>query len=467
MGANPPIKLSTPANSPAGMVGTTGTRGDTIAALATPPGRGGIAVVRLSGQQALAHAESIFATPIKLEPRLASLVNLTDPQSKQLIDQVLVTYFKSPASYTGEDVVEFSCHGGSVTARLIVELLVRNGAAHAQPGEFSLRAYLNGKLDLTAAEAVNNLTSAISKRGQSVAIKNLSGALRETINLVRTELLKLVTILEHELDFSEAEIDATSTKHISSALNEALSVLRRLHATAPYGKLIREGVQVVIIGPPNAGKSSLFNAMLGRERAIVTPTAGTTRDTLEGWIEIDGYPVCLMDTAGLRKTTDDIEIESIERSKRALKAADIAVLLDPVDPTSSPYEVMVPSGIIILYIKSKADLEHAGKSPVKGVPVSVFEPDGLALFRTELKRALSAFEPEMTTGIVASDRQEQNIAQAITQLDRAERILKAGETVDIVTAEVRLALAVLSELIGDTSNEAILEQIFSEFCVGK
>jgi tRNA modification GTPase len=449
------------------MISTTGTRWDTIAAIATPPGRGGIAVVRLSGQQALALSKSIIASPVKLEPRQASLAKLTDPQTSRLVDQALVTYFKAPASYTGEDVIEFSCHGGSVTARLIVDLLVRGGAAHAQPGEFSLRAYLNGKIDLTEAEAVNDLTRAISKRGQNEAIKNLSGALHDTINLVRSGLLNLVTILEHELDFSEDEIDVSSTKQIAGVLDEALVVLRRLHATAPYGKMIRDGVRVVIIGSPNAGKSSLFNAMLGRERAIVTPTAGTTRDPLEGWIEIDGYPLCLVDTAGLRQTDDDIEIESIKRSRQALEEANIAVLLDPNNPTSSLYGTIVPNGIITLYIKSKADLEQAGNKPAKGIPTSVIEPDGLLKFRAELKRALSSFEPEMMTGIVASDRQEQNIVQAINQLEQTKRILETGETIDIIAAEVRLTLAVLSEIIGETSSEAILEKIFSEFCVGK
>lgn len=453
--------LSAPAASP------TGTRLDTIVAIATPPGRGGIAVVRLSGKQALAVAESILTEDVNLVPRQSTLVKLANPQTKQLIDQALATYFKRPASYTGEDVVEFSCHGGSVTARLIVELLVKSGAVHAQPGEFSLRAYLNGKIDLTAAEAVNSLTNAISKRGQNEAIKNLSGALRETINQVRTDLLKLVTILEYELDFSEDEIDLTTTEQISGVLATALIVLRQLHATAPYGKIIRDGVKVAIIGPPNAGKSSLFNALLGQERAIVTQTAGTTRDTLEGWIEIDGYPVCLMDTAGLRETADEIEIESIRRSKRALSGADIAVLLDPIDPTSSPYKESIPSGIITLYVKSKADLQTTGNRPGSGIPTSIIAADGLAQFRDALTGALAKFESNSTTGIIASDRQEQDIAQAIEQLAQAEQILESGETIDIVAAQARLALGVLSDTIGETTNEAILEQIFSEFCIGK
>ncbi len=423
--------------------------------------------MRLSGKQALVLAASIFATPTKLEPRLATLVTLADPQTGSLLDQALITYFTSPASYTGEDVIEFSCHGGSVTARLIVELLVQNGAAHAQPGEFSLRAYLNGKIDLTAAEAVNNLTNAISRRGQYEAAKNLSGALRDTIDLVRTDLLKLVTILEHELDFSEEEIDLSSSAQIADALADALIVLKRLQATAPYGKMIRDGVRIVIIGPPNAGKSSLFNALLDRDRAIVTPAAGTTRDTLEGWIEIAGYPICLVDTAGLRETIDEIEIESIARSKRALEEANIALLLDPDDPAASPYATIIPSGITSLYIKSKADLNEPDNPPDEGLTMSVMEPGGLALFREHLNAALVNFEPAEHTAIVASDRQAQNIAQAITQLQRAADILKTGETIDLIAAEVRLALAVLSDLIGETSNETILEQIFSEFCVGK
>ncbi|UCD36746.1 MAG: tRNA uridine-5-carboxymethylaminomethyl(34) synthesis GTPase MnmE [Fidelibacterota bacterium] len=445
--------------------GDIGYRTDTIVALATPPGRGGVAVVRMSGAESLKIAQQLCSTPIADQPRHAHLTDLHAPSDKQILDKALVTYYKAPASFTGEDIVEISTHGGHVTPRRVIRTLTNLGARQAEPGEFSLRAFLNGKMNLAEAEALNLMVSSMSRRGQEAATNNLTGQLSREVGEVREGLIDLLTILEHELDFSEDEIDATSRQEIERILTQAIDNLSHLQETAPYGRIIRDGVRVILAGSPNSGKSSLFNALIGHERAIVTEIPGTTRDSLEAWIDIDGFPVCLVDTAGLRDSADTIERLGVERSRKELSGADIILLLDPEDPFSAEL-ALEENASHILFIKSKAD-QFTSTNKKKLIQVSIQREDGLDDLLRQLKAVLRSYIPAGEGAIISSDRQLLALKKGLQGLERVKEQLVAGQSIDILSGEIRLAVDHLAEIIGETTSEDVIQRIFSEFCVGK
>ncbi|UCH10216.1 MAG: tRNA uridine-5-carboxymethylaminomethyl(34) synthesis GTPase MnmE [Fidelibacterota bacterium] len=445
--------------------GNIGYRTDTIVALATPPGRGGVAIVRMSGAESLKIARQLCPAPLADQPRHAHLTDLHATGNKQILDKALVTYYKAPASFTGEDIIEISTHGGHVTPRRVIRTLIKLGARQAEPGEFSLRAFLNGKMDLAEAEALNLMVSSMSRRGQEAATNNLTGQLSREVGQVRERLINLLTILEHELDFSEEEIDATSQNEIEGILTQAIDNLSHLQDTAPYGRIIRDGVRVILAGSPNSGKSSLFNALIGHERAIVTDIPGTTRDSLEAWIDIDGFPVCLVDTAGLRDSTDTIERLGVERSRKELSGADITLLLDPEDPFSAEL-ALEESASHILFVKSKADQITPAKQR-NLIQVSIRREDGLDDLLQQLKAVLHSYIPTGEGAIISSDRQLHALNNGMRCLERVKEQLLEGQSLDILSGEIRLGVDHLAEIIGETTREDVIQRIFSEFCVGK
>ena len=439
---------------------------DTIVSQATPPGASGVALVRISGPQSLDYIRQLCNQPLADHPRHAFLATLTTPDTDAVIDDALVTYFKGPASFTGEDVVEISTHGGYVTPRMVVQACLGLGARQANPGEFSLRAYLNGKLDLPSAEALHEQITSLSRRGQQAASDNLHGQLSRLLDGLRGQLRHLLATLEHELDFSEDEIESTTQAQIQATLEEALTSLKRLLETAPYGRILREGCRIVIAGAPNAGKSSLFNALSGRERAIVTDIPGTTRDSLENWIDMDGFPVCLIDTAGLHEGGDRLERLGIERSEEALEGADLVLFLDPDDPTIA-LNISPSASKTIIYVKSKSDLPGQGSAPEGVVSCSVVNEDGLDALHQALIEALQAYLPADDGPVVASDRQRAAIESALSSLTIARDGMLAGQPLDLLTGEVRLAVDQLAEIMGETTRQDVLQDIFAQFCVGK
>ncbi|MEE9463994.1 MAG: tRNA uridine-5-carboxymethylaminomethyl(34) synthesis GTPase MnmE [Candidatus Neomarinimicrobiota bacterium] len=439
---------------------------DTIVALATPPGRGGIAVIRLSGENSLGLAEAICSAPLAEKPRHSFFTQLISPVDGEDVDQAIVTYFQKPTSFTGEDMVEISTHGGSVSPNRVIRLLLRLGARHALPGEFTQRAFLNGKLDLAEAESLNQVIGSLSRRSQSAALQNLEGRLSKEIASIRQNMLNLLAVLEHELDFSEDEIEHSTQTEIAKQLARVRERLQRLKDTIPYGRVIREGVRVVITGRTNAGKSSLFNALVGQEKALVTQIPGTTRDSLEAWVEMDGFPVCLIDTAGLRDSTDALEKLSMERSRLQLQTADIVLLLDPEDPHSFADEISLTRYKTVLYVKSKVDILE--KVEANGaITVSVKRTDGLDQVTAALLDTLERLAPDENGSIVTSVRQADGLEKALSQLDRVKILLVQGHGMDIISEELRHAIELLAEIIGETTDEDVLLEIFREFCVGK
>jgi len=438
---------------------------DTIVAQATPPGRGGLAIVRISGPDALNLAKQLCRTPLEARPRYSQLHELISPSDGQILDKALITYYQAPASFTGEDVVEISTHGGYVTPGRIIRAVIGLGARSAGPGEFSMRAFFNGKLNLAEAESLNQMISSLSRRGQVAAMDNLSGHLSREIEAARQLLLDLMTLLEHELDFSEEEIDSTSRNEIGRVLTAATIQLQHLRKTAHYGRIIRDGVRIILAGPPNTGKSSLFNALIGHERAIVTDVPGTTRDSIEAWLEIDGFPVCLVDTAGLCESKVSVEQISVQKSRQQIDRADILLVLDPTEPLNVELIADITDKTI-LYVRSKVDLAVKGRTD-KIIDTSVRRKDGLDDLLANIRMALESHIPSGDSAIVSSERQLGALEKALAHLDVVKEQLDSGQPIDIISGEIRLAVNQLSEIIGETTSEDVIRRIFNDFCVGK
>jgi tRNA modification GTPase len=447
---------------------------DTIAAISTAFGEAAISVLRVSGREALTVADKILHTAHPTQPltaRVAHFARVVDGEGG-VIDEVLVTFFKAPASYTGEDVVEISCHGGILVTRRIFELLLKNGARAAEPGEFTQRAFLNGKMDLTQAEAVMDLIHAQSDLALQAAGQQLEGRLGSTAEQLRAEWINLLAHVEAHIDFPDEDISPDT----DSALNERFGHIdRKLHsllATSEHGRILRSGARTVICGAPNVGKSSLLNLLTGFERAIVSPQAGTTRDTVEEMLHIHGLPFCLVDTAGLREHTHDfIEATGMERTRKELSQAD--VIIEVVDGSAAQMEahrVPIPEGkrghILVL---NKADLGlHPGWSGVEAVALSCQSGEGIDKLRATMRDAVWTGAVAPNQQIVAINARHQScFQQALQALERAQAALQRGEAPEFVALDLREGLHALGEVTGRVDVEEILGAVFSQFCIGK
>ncbi len=452
---------------------------DTIAAISTPPGPGAIGILRLSGPQAVPIAERCFK-PLGRKglrdhaPRELVYGDLLD-SGGQAIDRVLCTYSLGPSSYTGEDTAEFQCHGSPMVLTLGLEALFAAGARQARAGEFTRRAFLNGRLDLAQAEAVGDLLEAQSREGARHAAGQLAGALSKKIGDIYSALVDVMAHFHAVLDYPDEDIDPFRLETLDEALADQEGELNVLLASCGRGKLLRDGVPCAIVGRPNAGKSSLLNAMLGWDRAIVTDVPGTTRDTVEERCELGGVPLRLIDTAGLRDTEDPVEKLGVERSRRAMKEAGlILVLIDASQPAQEEdfallREAMALAPTILVWTK--------GDLPSAPIPVVNMElpPSVTVSARTryldELCQEIScAFPQDLWWGygqILTNARQEEAASRAREAVHRAREALTAGFTPDALLADVEEALAALGELTGQSVREDVTDRIFSKFCVGK
>ena len=421
---------------------------DTIAALSSPAGTGAVALLRVSGPAAESIAKRVFRGPPMI-PRRALFGTITTEEGTPL-DDVLLTYFAAPASYTGEDTIEISCHGGVLVTSRVLARLLQSGARPAGPGEFTQRAYLNGKLDLTQAEAVMDVISAQTDRALQAAHRQLGGALGRTILTLRDELLGILAHVEAYIDFPEEDIDPDTGHALRGRMEGLLSKLETLRATANQGRLLREGVRTVLAGAPNAGKSSLLNRLLGFERAIVSEQPGTTRDTIEEVINVGGFPLRLIDTAGLRAGTDD-SIEQAGMARTHTQLADADLILEIVDASQPPGErLILPESatarhVLVLH---KSDLPgDAGWEPF--LTHGGDFPDGTT--------ALGGVPVSSVTGAGLSD-----LTNRLTAL-----ISAGGTSAEFTALELRLALEALGDIIGHVDVEDLLGVIFSQFCIGK
>jgi tRNA modification GTPase len=445
---------------------------DTIVAIATPPGRGGIGIVRLSGPQAVALAATLTTAGPDLEPRRATLARVLAPQGP--IDRVLVTSFPAPHSYTGDDVVEISGHGSPVLLHQIVAAAIDAGARLAEPGEFTLRAFLNGQLDLVQAEAVRDLVDAVTPAQARAAFDQLEGTLTECIRAIDRRLFDLIARLEASLDFPGEGYHFVENETAAHELVEIRDAVRDLLRDAARGRLVREGLLVVIAGRPNTGKSSLFNRLAGSGRAIVTNLPGTTRDLLAEVVDIDGVPVTLVDTAGVRQQPgDEIEAEGIARAAGARQIAALTlVVLDGSLPLTDDDRLLLEEtgGAPRLVVVNKIDLRPAWEiddALAGAVRISAATGENLDSLRTELLRAVQGAPVDRDVPAITNTRHAELLKRAESHLDRAAAAAGDGVPEEFVLADVHDARAALEEITGRRDADAIVHAIFDKFCIGK
>lgn len=433
---------------------------DTIAAISTPPGRGGIGIVRLSGANSRAFADVMLRPAPDWRSWRQSRANLIDAEGN-VIDEVVVSYHAAPRSYTAEDVVEIACHGSPVILRACLDRLLNEGVRLADPGEFTLRAFLNGRLDLPRAEAVRDLIEATTLYQAKVAAQQVSGSVSRRLAPIKKELIDLISLLEAGIDFAEDDIGVASDAEILSRLDPIHAGFSQMAASFAFGKFVHHGVTLAIVGEPNVGKSSLFNALLGRERAIVTDIPGTTRDTVSETAAIEGIPVRLVDTAGLRESSDLVESLGIERSYQAMVDADVTLVV--LDLSRADGGRPVAAGCTIV-VGNKCDLPRA--SAAECLPVSAKTGAGL----DELRKAiLAAVAPaiEREEGFITSLRHERLLREAVASLARAREAVAEKIPHEMLLIDLYSALKPIDAITGATTADDILNNIFSTFCIGK
>ena len=454
---------------------------DTIAAVATPVGEGGVAIIRLSGPDAERIATSLFARARQNNGKLRSHTlyhgSIRDPKANHFVDEVLLTIMRKPRSYTGEDVVEIHCHGGVFVVRRILGLVLAQGGRHAEPGEFTKRAFLNGRLDLAQAEGILDVVRARTDKGLELAFDQLTGGLSKWVGELREELLDILVQVEAAIDFSEEEVELLQGRELNAKINSLRTKIDTISKSYEWGRLFREGARVCICGRPNVGKSSLLNALIGEERVIVTPVPGTTRDVIEEAMNLGGLPVILWDTAGIRDTDNPIEKIGVELSRQHVDKADAAiVVLDGSEPLAEEDHALLTlvRGKKTLLVINKNDLprkltvaeleERTGLTTA--LSVSAKRREGLERLRECLKDLVlgSAIDPPV---VVSNLRHKSALLRSEESLSRALATLENARPPELVAVDLNEAREALEEIVGLVNSDDILERIFSDFCVGK
>ncbi len=438
---------------------------DTIVAAATPPGTGGVGVVRVSGEQVEQIARALLGS--LPEPRFAAYRAFRNTKGQKL-DAGLALYFPAPSSFTGESVLELHGHGGPLLISLLVEAIVEMGARRAAPGEFSQRAFLNNKLDLTQAEAIADLISAGTKQAVRAALRSLSGAFSSAVDALAEQLLRVRMHVEAAIDFPEEEIDFLSDDLLLRRLNECADAFALLQEQAQQGRVLRDGFQVVIVGKPNAGKSSLLNLLSGQDAAIVTEVAGTTRDILREQIDIDGLAVELIDTAGLRENPDRVEEEGIRRARSALQSADAVLWIqDATDPQPGEMDEAIPAGVPVTVVHNKIDLcDQSPQAREGSIELSAKTGEGLAALRQHIRK-LAGYENLGEGAFTARSRHLHALERAAVHFATGRTALEETRAGELLAEELRLSHQALGEITGAVSSDDLLGRIFSQFCIGK
>ena len=447
----------------------------TIAAIATSMGSGGIGIIRISGDEALNIINKVFV-PVKkgeIKPFTLKLGQIID-ENKNVVDQVLVSYFKAPKSYTGENVCEINCHGGNVAVNRVLELVLQNGATLAEGGEFTKRAFLNGKLDLTQAEAVIDLINSKSEREGKASIKQLEGKLGNEIRAIKDEIISLLADIEANIDYPEYEdIEDVRREKIEAILEKQIKSLQELEDSFESGKILKNGIMTAIVGKPNVGKSSLLNMLLKEERAIVTEIAGTTRDTIEECVTIKGITLRLIDTAGIRETEDVVENIGVEKSKNALKNAELVLFLLDGSKGFLPEDEEILREIgnknhIVLINKIDLECKNIELENKNIVRISAKTGEGIKELEEKIEEMFNLNKLETENEfIVTNIRHKDLLNKARNGLKEAKETVVSGLPIDMISINIKTAIESLGEILGESVSEDVLNKIFEKFCVGK
>lgn len=457
---------------------------DTIVAIATPPGSSGIAIIRMSGDRAAEIAGKVFRNAKRqkvgeLPSHKLTYGFIVNPENEEIMDEVLTVFMKAPRTYTKEDVVEINCHGGMYTVSRVLEVLVKNGARTAEPGEFTKRAFINGRIDLAQAEAVIDLINARTEASARNSINQLQGRLSAQMKDMRKKLIGLLAEIEATIDFPEYDIEHISREKAGKQLAQIKEEMDRILENAKKGRILKEGISTAIVGKPNVGKSSLLNELIGEEKAIVTETPGTTRDVIEDYVDLDGIPLKVCDTAGIRETGDAVERIGVERAEAALERAELVLLvldgseeLKPAD--RKVIEKIRKKNVIVLVNKSDLGVkldedEVRSLLPDKKVLViSVKEKKGLGELEAEIRRMFFGGKIDTDGDVLITNvRQKELIFKARNCIEEAGNAIQKGMPLDCVSIDVRDAADHLGRITGETVAEDVIDEIFSRFCIGK
>jgi tRNA modification GTPase len=443
---------------------------ETIAAISTPPGEGAIALVRISGANAIEIADKIFRgkeRPSRFASHVQHLGEIFGAEN-QLIDQAVLSAHRAPASYTGEDLIEISCHGGTLVSAKVLEVCLRAGARAARPGEFTERAFLNGKMDLTQAEAVIDLIRARTDLALRSATEQLEGGLGDQIRKIRDGLIALLAQINASIDFPEEGIEPEEDEMLCARLDSIREQISALLATADQGRVLREGVRVVIYGATNAGKSSLLNRLLGYDRVIVSDTHGTTRDTIEETVNLEGVPIRLLDTAGLRASESELEREGIARTEKSLQLADLRLHIADRNAPKPAHFNGTTSGANEIVILNKSDLPEDGDwKDFAALRISCVTGDGLPQLQKEILARIRQQNLRPESAIAINTRHRDCLRRGLESCDRARTALGEGLSGEYVAVDLDQALRAVGEVIGVVDVEQILDSVFSQFCIGK
>lgn len=456
---------------------------DTICAIATALGEGGIAIIRISGDKALDIASKIFKP--KSNDDIKNMKSYTmkyghiyDVETNELIDEVIISFMKGPKSFTAEDTIEINCHGGVVSTNKVLETVIKAGARLAEPGEFTKRAFLNGRIDLSQAEAVMDIITAKTDLAMKSALMQSNGYLSREINKLREYMLNILALVEFAVDFTEddEEIDPSIPLKVAESLEKSINEMNSLLKSADEGKLIREGLSLAIVGKPNVGKSSLLNALLRQKRAIVTDIAGTTRDIIEEYINLDGIPVKIIDTAGIRETEDIVEKIGVERSREKIQEADLVLLvLDSSRELDDEDKEIIDSVgdkkcVVILNkidLESKIDENIISNFDNNIIKISAKEEIGLGDLKNTIKDLFFSGKIDTESLIISNSRHKQALFRALENAEMALSKVRMNEYLDLISIFVTSALRALNEITGDELEEDLVNKIFGDFCVGK
>ena len=456
---------------------------DTICAIATPIGEGGVAIIRISGENALSIASKIFVAKNNCDVKNMQTYtmkygNVIEIDNKEIIDDVILSYMKSPKSYTGENVVEINCHGGVVSTNSVLNQIIRAGARLAEPGEFTKRAFLNGRIDLSQAEAVMDIITAKTELSMKSAMLQSNGALSREITELRKYLLNVLALIEYAVDFTEDDediIDDNLVLQVKEGIDKTILKIKNLLSNADEGKIIRDGLNIVIVGKPNVGKSSLLNALLKEKRAIVTDVPGTTRDVIEEYINLDGIPIRITDTAGIRETEDIVEKIGVEKSKEKIEEADLIILMldasrDIDEEDKAIIDKIKNRKYIVLLNKIDLDMEISQEvinDLDNKIDISAKTGKGIDDLKIEIKNLFFNGEINSESLIISNSRHKQALYRSLENCDIALNRINANEYLDLISIYITAAMKALGEITGDELEEDLLNKIFSEFCVGK